>query len=207
MESFSLIAYLAVPRCPYCGIAKPHLPRNGQPFQTGEPDARRWWAVYICSVCGGAVLAASGYGQDRPVTEYYPRLGGQFDEAISERARDYLRQARESVGQPAASIMVCASAVDAMLQEKGLKDGTLYERINMAAERHLITPDMAKWAHQVRLDANDQRHADEGAPRPTQKDAERSLGFAVALAEVLYVIPARVTRGIEESKPAKSAPK
>ena len=29
----------------------------------------------------------------------------------------------------------------------------------------------------------------------------RSLGFALALADVLYVIPARVKRGIEESKP------
>jgi hypothetical protein len=44
-------------------------------------------------------------------------------------------------------------------------------------------------------------HADEAAPLPTQQDAARSLGFALALADVLDVIPARVTRGIEESKP------
>jgi hypothetical protein len=85
------------------------------------------------------------------------------------------------------------------------KDGTLSHRIDRAASDHLITPDIAKWAHQFRLDANDQRHADEAAPLPTQQDAQRSLGFALALADVLYVIPARVTRGIEESKPVGGA--
>ena len=55
---------------------------------------------------------------------------------------------------------------------------------------------MAKWAHQVRLDANEQRHADESIPLPTIGDAQ----FVEALAEFLFVLPARVSRGIEESK-------
>jgi hypothetical protein len=85
--------------------------------------------------------------------------------------------------------------------DKGLIEGPLNDRINEAAEIHLITPGIAEWAHQVRLDANAQRHADAAAPLPTMQDAKLSLGFALALAEVLYVIPARVTRGIEESRP------
>ena len=93
-----------------------------------------------------------------------------------------------------------AAAIDAMLKNRGLTTGSLYERIDKAAETHLITLDMAKWAHQVRLDANDQRHADEEAPLPVKEDAERCFRFAVALAEVLFVLPARVTRGIEETK-------
>ncbi len=35
--------------------------------------------------------------------------------------------------------------------------------------------------HQVRLDANDERRVDEDAPRPTEKEAERSFYFAVAV--------------------------
>lgn len=97
--------------------------------------------------------------------------------------------------------MLCASAVDAILKDHGVKDGSLYGRIDQAKEQGLITDGMAKWAHQVRLDANDQRHADEAAPLPSQKDAGLCLSFAQALAEVLYVIPARVTRGVEDSKP------
>lgn len=134
------------------------------------------------------------------MSECYPFLRG-LSAHIPERPREFLRQARESLGQPVGAIMLCASAVDAILKDHDLKDGTLYARIDLAKDQGLITDGMAKWAHQVRLDANDQRHADEAAPLPTQKDAERSLSFASALAEILYVIPARVTRGIEESKP------
>jgi hypothetical protein len=91
--------------------------------------------------------------------------------------------------------MLAASAIDAMLKAKGLKNGTLYTRIDEASKTHLITADMSAWAHEVRLDANDQRHADETAPLPDSHDAERSIEFAQALGEVLFVLPARVARG------------
>ena len=99
--------------------------------------------------------------------------------------------------------MLAASAVDAMLKAKGLKQGTLYARIDKAAGDHLITAEMAKWAHQVRLDANDQRHADEAAPMPNEEDAARCLDFASALGKFMFTLPARVARGIKESGKAK----
>ena len=95
--------------------------------------------------------------------------------------------------------MLSASSVDAMLKVKGYKDGSLYQRIKDASAGHIITEDMATWAHQVRLAANDQRHADESAQFPTTQEAQRSLDFAMALAEILFVLPARVTRGLQES--------
>jgi hypothetical protein len=66
---------------------------------------------------------------------------------------------------------------------------------------------MARWAHNVRLDANDERHADENAPFPEIEDAQRCLDFAMALAEILFMLPARVTRGIQAagSPPAPSS--
>jgi len=96
---------------------------------------------------------------------------------------------------PAGAMMLTASAIDAMLKDKGLKDGSLSKRIDNAAASHLITPEMAAWAHEIRLDANDQRHADENAALPTQADADRVLAFAKALVQFLYVLPARVERG------------
>ena len=59
---------------------------------------------------------------------------------------------------------------------------------------------MAKWAHQVRLDANDQRHADEKARLPDGQDAKNSLEFSKALAEILFVLPSKVTKGIATSQ-------
>jgi hypothetical protein len=78
---------------------------------------------------------------------------------------------------------------------KGHKDPKLFTRIKAAEADYLITPEMAEWAHEVRLDANDQRHADEAAPLPTKDEAEKTIEFAKALAEFLFVLPAMVSRG------------
>jgi hypothetical protein len=91
--------------------------------------------------------------------------------------------------------MLTASAIDAMLKDKGFKEGSLRQRIDLAASAHLITQEMAAWAHEVRLDANDQRHADDDAPLPDSADADKAIEFAGALAQFLYVLPARVARG------------
>jgi hypothetical protein len=132
-----------------------------------------------------------------PVTECYPEVKGVSEE-IPEAARRFLKQAIETQFSPDASIMTCASAVDAMLQAKGLVDGTLNERINRAAGDHLITPEMAQWAHQIRLDANDRRHANASTKPPTGDDARRCVDFAVALGDFLFVLPSRVTRGLND---------
>ena len=52
-------------------------------------------------------------------------------------------------------------------------------------------------AHDVRLDANDQRHADTNAPLPTETDAERAVEFAIALAQFLFVLRTQVKRALE----------
>ena len=103
--------------------------------------------------------------------------------------------------------MLAASAVDAMLKAKGYKDDSLYARINQAVTDHLITKDMGKWAHDVRLDANDQRHVDDKAALPTEADAKRVVEFTKSLAMFLFVLPAMVTRGIKEAEQPKQAPK
>lgn len=45
-----------------------------------------------------------------------------------------------------------------------------------------------------RLDANDQRHADQAASMPNAADAKRSTDFALALGQFLFVLPARISR-------------
>jgi hypothetical protein len=169
---------------------------RGPTFQVVEGKR---WATYACSRCSNVILATArkdGF----PLDALYPSSAG-VDPDVPTRAREYLEQAIASQHAPAASIMVAASAVDAMLKEKGLITGTLNTRINDAATRHLITAEMAEWAHAVRLDANDQRHADEGAKLPTTQDAERVIEFAQALAQFLFVLPARVARGRQQAGP------
>ncbi len=52
---------------------------------------------------------------------------------------------------------------------------------------------MAQWAHEVRLDANDQRHADTGASLPTEPDEKKVIDFAEVLAQFLFVLPQKVS--------------
>lgn len=119
---------------------------------------------------------------------------------MPEKAKAFLHQAISSIHAPAGSVMLSASCVDAMLKEKGYIDGSLYKRIEKAVSDHLITSDMAKWAHEVRLDANDQRHADAESELPSEEDAKRVVEFAEALAEFLFILPLRVKRGIAKAE-------
>jgi Domain of unknown function (DUF4145) len=189
---------LPLDRCPRCGISKPLLSYQHQ-LEFKNPK-QRFWNLYSCSNCAGLIIGE--LVGDR-VKNIQPNVRNVATE-IPGKARELLRQARNSLAQPAGSIMLSASTVDAMLKAKGLKKGTLYSRIEMAAKQGVITVDMKTWAHQVRLDANDQRHADDDASLPTEEDARLVLDFAEALGHLLFVLPARVTRGIRDSAPKTS---
>lgn len=194
---------LDLPRCPHCGVDTPHL-QFLAPLQVGDyKGGTRFWAAYSCRRCAGVVIAeAANWSQ--PVLRVFPNAAQEISDDIPERARTYLVQAIDSNKSPSGAVMLAASAVDAMLKAKNLKTGSLYERINQAVSQHLITPDMAQWAHDVRLDANDQRHGDETAPLPGPADASRCIEFAVALAQVMFVLPARVQRGIQSVQQPKA---
>lgn len=63
------------------------------------------------------------------------------------RTRSYLMQAVESLNAPSGAVMLAAPAVDAMPKAEGYKDGSLYSRIDRAAEDNLITDGMAALGH------------------------------------------------------------
>lgn len=186
---------LPLERCPHCGIARPSLHNRTSTETTNHAGGnKRFWRIYSCQSCGGAILAGAK-DSSQHIVEMYPTGLTADNEAIPERAREYFVQAVASIHAPAGAIMLTASTVDAMLKAKGYRDGSLYERIDAAAEAGLITAEMAAWAHEIRLDANDQRHADEEAPLPDPEEASKCVEFARALAEFLFILPARVARG------------
>ncbi len=194
-----LTSTLRLDRCPHCQIAKPCLQKK-QDLKTVDSggDCPRTWGIYVCTNCGG-VVSAWAEAEGHFVREVFPSAHSISAE-IPEKPRMFLKQARESMHAPSGAVMLAASAVDAMLKMRGFVDGNLFSRIKKATEEHLITPEMARWAHDVRLDANDQRHADQEAALPNQDDAQRSLDFALALAEILFVLPARVQHGIAKAQ-------
>ena len=184
--------------CPYCGVDKPNVRAHTQYLFTKDHLGQnpRSWRVYSCARCGGLVLAGGpsvtqGYATVRDLLPEQPSV----DNSIPEKARAFLLQSMASLKAPAGAVMLAGSAVDAMMKVKGFKEGNLKSRIDAAAENHLVTQEMAAWAHEVRLDANDQRHADEAAALPTEEDARRTIEFAHALGTFLFALPARVERG------------
>lgn len=190
---------LRLARCPHCNIASPSLQRAAS-VETKDDRGRnrRSWVNYQCATCGGVTMAVASYkpGNEglREISDIWPATQA-VHESIPDRAKAYLEQAIASIAAPSGAVMLTASAVDAMLKAKGSKEGTLYKRIDKAANDHLITDEMAAWAHEVRLDANDQRHDDEDGAMPDEADAKKSIEFAMALAQFLFVLPASVARG------------
>ena len=188
---------LPIDRCPHCSIAMPSMMNRASSASADHAGKNpRTWALYGCASCGGMVMAVApgGPNNNGDVVQFWP-ASDVISEAIPQRAREFLGQAIASIHAPAGAVMLTASAVDAMLKEKGLKEGSLNSRIDAAAKTNLITSEMAAWAHEIRLDANDQRHADEDAQLLSATDATKAIEFARALAQFLYVLPARVARG------------
>lgn len=187
---------LELPKCPHCRIDNPNLSTVNKYSTTNHQGGnRRYWKSYVCQRCGGAVIAHSGNKENGTMVEFFPQLG-TISEALPEKAASFLQQAHDSLHAPSGCIMLCASAVDEMLKQRDFKDGTLYKRIKEASEDGILTSEMEAWAHEVRLDANDERHADEDASLPNENDAKKVLNFTDALAEYLFVLPSRVKRGL-----------
>lgn len=97
---------------------------------------------------------------------------------------------------------MAGSAVDAMLKVHGYDNGSLYSRIDQARTDGLLTQSMSDWAHEVRLGSNRPRHADGERPNVSTEEAKQSVEFAEALGTFLFVLTARVTRGIASAKAA-----
>jgi hypothetical protein len=148
---------LPLERCPHCSVAKPRMDAVWQ--QQTQDHARHsagQWGAYRCVTCGGVTLAVSPHDANHEITTVWPSLPS-VDETVPSRAHGFLEQAIASIHAPSGAVMLTASSVDATLKEKGLKQGSLNARIDEAAAKHLITAEMAAWAHEIRLDANDQR--------------------------------------------------
>ena len=206
-------AVLDLDTCPRCGVTNPMLARRGEGFVTTDYEGkdRKYWGIYLCTRCGGVVTAFAGIQIGENGEGKYTSVGNvsptpeEVDTDLPERARSYLAQAKASLHAPSGAVMLAASAVDAMLKNKNYRKGSLYTRIDKAAEDHVITSGMAEWAHDVRLDANDQRHADEEAELPQSGDARHCIDFATALGQFLFVLPARVERGKNQASRKSSS--
>ena len=160
--------------------------------------------MFQCTTCGQALLAKgksilNGDVANAEIVQIIP-TSREAHQDIPEPARAFLQQAYETLHAPDAAGVMAASAVDAMLKELGYREGSLYKRIDLAVEEHKLTASMGEWAHSVRLESNRPRHADKENPNLSNAEAKQSVNFAEALGHFLFVLSARIQRGIEASQ-------
>lgn len=205
-----------VERCPRCGVASPLLTTVSKPTKHYSENAgNTWWHFTAsCSRCkrhtlfyGWSSRSETPSGDGTPsvvrIQESFPATDTAAEE-LPERAQRFLQQALDSRHAPDGALMLAASAIDAMFKAKGYKSGTLYSRIESAHSAGVLTSEMHQWAHEIRLSANEPRHADDEYEGASASDAEQCIQFAKALGEYLFVLPARVIKW-KGSADAKSA--
>lgn len=197
-----------IERCPQCGIAHPLLRKvdNAHKHRTDAseyPPKDYWYFTARCSHCDNHVLfyGKCPHEETRSPTEpsslvivrSFPKMERAAEE-LPAMALKFFQQALESRHAPDGALMLAASSIDAMLKDKGYTDGSLCARIGEARNDGLLTAEMEGWAHEIRLSANEPRHADDSFNGATSEDADQIIAFAKALGEYLYVLPARVRR-------------
>ena len=199
-------------RCPQCGVASPLLEKIGKAHrhygEHGYKAQEYWYFTARCSRCRNHVLfyarqplqeiVSDAEADGLTVIRSFPALEAAAEE-LPPMAFKFFQQAIESKHAPDGALMLAASAIDAMLKDKGFIEGTLFSRIKSARESGLLTEGMESWAHEIRLSANEPRHADEKFDGASQEDAEQIIAFARALGEYLYVLPARVSKWKEKA--------
>ena len=201
---------LELARCPHCSVANPRIAKlwTIQEIDHAKKGAsKRAWAVWGCGTCGHAVLgqgaAVAENPHAAPVEKLYPAPKAAHED-LPPMARTFLQQAYDTLHAPDAAAVMSASAVDAMLKALDYSEGSLYSRIDKAAEDGVLTKGMAQWAHSVRLEANRPRHADKDKPHVTAEEAKQSVEFTEALGSFLFVFTKRVERGIAAAEGAST---
>jgi len=198
-----------ISRCPHCSKSDPTFSRVWESGLTGTPRGDggnpQKWAAYRCASCGSVVVACGkpgetiGYSQLPEVDKVFPSTPSVSDE-IPELPRKFLAQALDTLHAPDAAALMAGSAVDAMLKHLGYEKGSLYERIDKARDDALLTQGMADWAHSVRLGSNRPRHADKDRPNVSPEEAKRSVTFAQALGDFLFVLSAQIKDAVQHAK-------
>lgn len=203
-------ALIDLGRCPHCSIAAPQVEcvwSSEGPTVRLDGGTPKYWGTFICRSCGGAILANArfhGSSGSKTVIDKIIPAAKAAHEALPDMARTFLQQAYETLHAPDAATVMAASAVDAMLKAKGYEEGNLYTRIDRAVADNVLTQGMATWAHSVRLEANSVRHADLTRPHASPGEARQTVEFAEALGNFLFVLTARIERGIAAANAAES---
>ena len=210
MPEYAQVNTLSLGRCPHCHVASPALVMMTQTdicIGAVNREPRRF-GLWQCTSCGNCVADRIndrvGYSGKSVRTGVWPTETIGASEAIPEPARRYLQQAIDSISTPDGAVMLAASAILSMHKAKKYNKSKLFEAIKLAVADNALTPELEAWAHKLRLDSNDPRHADDDHPHKTTEEAKELVEFARMLGEIWFVLPAKILKKQQLNDKSKS---
>lgn len=185
--------------CPYCGTAhvafelvdESWLPRRNE----------RWHVCARCNHCAGfVVLDMMAYAdQENPPSLYYmsnpewfkiekvyPASGAEIPAHLPEEVERLFKQGTDNVpANPDAAGIMFRKTLEATLRDKcPAATGTLFQRIDQAVELDVLTDDLGRYAHTIRLEGNEAAHG-----TYDETDAEQLHSLVTLVLNYVYTLP------------------
>ena len=186
--------------CPYCGtksVAFTILHEARYPLHLRNEF--RWDTFATCGYCRRGVVATFDTKGNKPPKECPPGSLILLNTApeppntgapthtpgnvalFFEQAMDNLPKNWDAAGS------MFRKALDTGLKSKFPEiTGKMSARINEAAAQQKLTPELAEWAHQIRLDGNDAAHEEEPFE---EEDAKKLCDFTRLVFYYLFTLP------------------
>lgn len=174
--------------CPHCG--------QGTFFTCNAQFANEAGSHFLllCPSCLRSVLViAKGFDMWT-----YPSIPPPtIDENLPDHVRADYEEASKcySAGLHTAAAIMCRRLIELSVKEKGAEGPNLYQKIEHLVKSGLLTPELGRVAHAIRIIGNDGAHPDyPDLVDLTQRDAERALDFVRLYTEYVYTLPAKTAK-------------
>ena len=166
-----------------------------------------------CGLCSRGIVAVYKNDGTRH-NPYYTRTGEIFPKPPSfgaplytpEPASNYFDQGAqnlfESKNYDSAGVMFRKSLESGLKERFPRYQGSLFERIKSAAEDQKLTPDIAEWAHTVRVLGNKAAHDEKW----TKEQAIELYHFTDLLFIYLFTLPAKIRESRKNHKAQQGSP-
>jgi hypothetical protein len=176
--------------------------------------------LYKCNKCKGALVHEysqhTNYGSPSPggcssdptdngfkLLKSYPgKMPNAIPAYVPAPLDRYYQQALDSLhsahydASGAMSRKVVDVSTQQMVKGDTKKYNNIRDRIDALAEKHLLTPDLKDWAHQIRLDGNDASHDEDPF---TADEAQGLLSFTELYLTYVYTLPGRLKARREQA--------
>ena len=165
--------------------------------QTKKPNSDCYTLFFYCGNCFKGVCVTSQYGiTDRNagnynhfIREIYPEpKKPEAPKHTPENVAKHLVAAKFNLnaGQYETAAQAARTAIEVACNNIGASGKTLFNKIDNLKANHSITPDLAKWAHQVRIIGKTAAHDLDDIAKI---DAEDAVAFAEMFSMYLFMLP------------------